>query len=171
MGLAPPSFCSQAYATVRESGTTACIFHSQTLPPPPTADPPLTSLSSTCVGTSHPRLRFLTRARAPLQVCDPVDGTANFLHGLAWTCVSIALVVKAQPVVGVVYNPVSEELFTAVKGQGAFLNESQRLQPSSVTELTNACICTEFGANRDPEVVKRKVPSYRPTRALGPVRY
>ena len=43
----------------------------------------------------------------PTWVCDPVDGTANFLHGIEFTCVCIGLVVNKKPLVGVVYNPVS----------------------------------------------------------------
>jgi fructose-1,6-bisphosphatase/inositol monophosphatase family enzyme len=43
----------------------------------------------------------------PTWICDPVDGTANFLHGIEYTCVCVALVVKKRSLVGVVYNPVS----------------------------------------------------------------
>ena len=55
---------------------------------------------------------------------DPLDGTTNFVHGYPFSCVSIALAVNKQPVVGVVFNPILKELFSAVKGKGATLNGS-----------------------------------------------
>jgi inositol-phosphate phosphatase/L-galactose 1-phosphate phosphatase len=51
-----------------------------------------------------------------------LDGTTNFVHGYPFSCVSIALSVNKEPVVGVVYNPILKELFSAVKGKGATLN-------------------------------------------------
>ena len=53
---------------------------------------------------------------------DPLDGTTNFVHGYPFSCVSIGLAVARAPVVGVVYNPILGELFTARRGGGAFLN-------------------------------------------------
>mmetsp|Transcript_25750 Transcript_25750/g.64914 ORF Transcript_25750/g.64914 Transcript_25750/m.64914 type:complete len:226 (+) Transcript_25750:3-680(+) len=93
---------------------------------------------------------------APTWVCDPVDGTANFLHGVAWTCVSIGLVVSKTPVLGVVYNPISEEMFTAVRGKGARLN-GDLIKGADQQQLSKAMICTEFGANRDPQVLDLKL--------------
>ena len=55
-------------------------------------------------------------------IIDPLDGTTNFAHGLALFCVSIALEVDGQVVLGVVYDPIADELFTAERGQGARLN-------------------------------------------------
>ena len=55
---------------------------------------------------------------------DPIDGTTNFLHGFDAIAISIALVVNCQPVIGVVYSPIREEMFLAVKGAGASLNGS-----------------------------------------------
>jgi fructose-1,6-bisphosphatase/inositol monophosphatase family enzyme len=53
---------------------------------------------------------------------DPLDGTTNFVHGYPFSCVSIGLAVRRQPVVGVVFNPVLGELFAAAQGHGATLN-------------------------------------------------
>ncbi|EKX35450.1 hypothetical protein GUITHDRAFT_118366 [Guillardia theta CCMP2712] len=92
----------------------------------------------------------------PTWVVDPIDGTANFVHGLQWTCVSVALVVDKMPMVGVVFNPVTQEMYKAVRGKGAFMND-EKISPSQVEDMPSACICTEFGANRDPEVVQKKV--------------
>jgi len=59
---------------------------------------------------------------APTWIIDPIDGTANFIHGFPHTCVVIGLAVKKEMVLGIVYNPILEQLFTARKGRGAFLN-------------------------------------------------
>lgn len=97
----------------------------------------------------------------PTWVCDPVDGTANFLHGIEYTCVCVGLVVKKKPLVGVVYNPVSKELFSAVTGGGAYLTVDggapQKIKPSQVEHMTKAAIVTEFGSNRDAALVECKM--------------
>ncbi len=56
-------------------------------------------------------------------VIDPLDGTTNFLHGVPQFAVSIALKVKGRLEIGVVYDPVKEEMFTASRGEGALLND------------------------------------------------
>ena len=55
-------------------------------------------------------------------VIDPLDGTTNFAHGLPYFCVSVALTYKNVPVFGMIYQPITDELFWAIQGQGAFLN-------------------------------------------------
>ena len=55
-------------------------------------------------------------------VIDPLDGTTNFAQGLPHFCISVALTHKHEPVIGFVYQPLLQELFTAIKGGGAFLN-------------------------------------------------
>nr|CAD7576787.1 unnamed protein product [Timema californicum] len=69
---------------------------------------------------------------APTWIIDPIDGTTNFIHGFPLTCISIGLTVNREPVLGVVYNPILEHMFTARKGHGAFLN-SRRIHVSDVT--------------------------------------
>ncbi|CAG9761599.1 unnamed protein product [Ceutorhynchus assimilis] len=58
----------------------------------------------------------------PTWIIDPIDGTANFARGIAFTCVSVGLTINKEQVLGVVLNPYLDELFTAIKGEGAFLN-------------------------------------------------
>ncbi|CAM9776098.1 unnamed protein product [Discosporangium mesarthrocarpum] len=58
----------------------------------------------------------------PTWVIDPLDGTTNFVHAYPCFCVSIALAIDKEPVVGVIFNPLVEEMYTASKGRGAFLN-------------------------------------------------
>ena len=55
-------------------------------------------------------------------VVDPLDGTKEFIEGVPNFVVSVALVEKGEPIVGILYNPVTKEIFTAAKGEGAFLN-------------------------------------------------
>ncbi len=74
-------------------------------------------------------------------IVDPLDGTTNFLHGLAQFAISIALERDRQPYAGVVYNPATDELFWAEKGEGAFLND-RRLRVSARGELDAALFAT-----------------------------
>jgi myo-inositol-1(or 4)-monophosphatase len=70
---------------------------------------------------------------------DPLDGTTNFLHGIPQFCISIALERDGQLVAGVVYNPVTDEMYMAEKGQGAYLN-NQRLRVAQRTDIREAVI-------------------------------
>jgi myo-inositol-1(or 4)-monophosphatase len=76
-------------------------------------------------------------------IIDPIDGTTNFAHGIALFCVSIALEVEGRVEVGVVYDPIGEELFTAERGVGAWLN-GLPIAVSSRAELIDALLCTGF---------------------------
>lgn len=62
-------------------------------------------------------------------IVDPIDGTANFTRGLRMSCISVALALNGQPMLGVVYNPYAKETFVAQRGQGAYLN-GQRIHVS-----------------------------------------
>jgi myo-inositol-1(or 4)-monophosphatase len=76
----------------------------------------------------------------PRYVVDPLDGTANFLHGVPHFCISIAHAEDAQVTAGVVLDPIRDELFWAERGQGAFLG-SRRLAVAKVT-LSDAMVHT-----------------------------
>ncbi|MDD2539700.1 MAG: inositol monophosphatase family protein [Desulfuromonadaceae bacterium] len=76
-------------------------------------------------------------------VIDPVDGTTNYAHGYPWFCSSIGLELAGELVVGVIYNPVYDELFTATKGGGAYLNGS-RLSVSTRAPLEHSLLGTGF---------------------------
>lgn len=60
---------------------------------------------------------------SPTWIIDPIDGTTNFVHGLPCVGISIALAVKKEVVIGVIYNPITNEFYCAMKGKGAFLND------------------------------------------------
>jgi len=76
-------------------------------------------------------------------IIDPVDGTTNYAHGLALFCVSIALEVDGQTVLGVIYDPMAEELFTAERGGGARLN-GLPIRVTPCAEMGDALLCTGF---------------------------
>lgn len=76
-------------------------------------------------------------------IIDPLDGTTNFIHGFPVYCVSIALRVKDRIEQAVVYDPTRNDLFTATRGRGAYLNE-RRIRVSKRTELTRCLISTGF---------------------------
>ena len=76
-------------------------------------------------------------------IIDPLDGTTNFLHGVPIFCVSIGIEHKGEIVAGVVYDPNFDELFTAERGSGAFLN-GQRLTVSPIREMIRSLLVTGF---------------------------
>ena len=77
-------------------------------------------------------------------IIDPLDGTTNFIHGFPQYSVSIALAYKGQPNQAVVYDTVRNEMFTASKGGGAFLNERRIRVASKRTKLDTALLGTGF---------------------------
>jgi myo-inositol-1(or 4)-monophosphatase len=72
-------------------------------------------------------------------IVDPLDGTTNFLHGIPLFAISIALERQGQIVAGVIYNPAMDELYTAERGGGAFMND-RRLRVAGRTKLIDAVI-------------------------------
>jgi len=84
------------------------------------------------------------RAKSEYVWCiDPLDGTTNFLHGFPQYCVSIALLHNGVPEQGVVFDPNRNELFTATKGAGAYLNE-RRIRTSKLENFKDSLIATGF---------------------------
>ena len=76
-------------------------------------------------------------------IIDPLDGTTNFIHGFPVYCVSIALQVRGRIEQAVVYDPSRNDLFTATRGRGAFLND-RRIRVSKRTQLKECLISTGF---------------------------
>ena len=79
-------------------------------------------------------------------IIDPLDGTTNYAHSYPCFCVSIALEHAGVLEVGVVYDPVRDEMFAAERGNGAILND-RKITVSSVEELKDAMLCTGFPYN------------------------
>ncbi|KAF2147418.1 uncharacterized protein K452DRAFT_282417 [Aplosporella prunicola CBS 121167] len=94
---------------------------------------------------------------APTFVCDPIDGTLNFIHGFPNVAVSLALTVARQPVIGVVFNPFRRDLFTAIRGRGAHFTrfDGRRValpvkqRPSSLGSLNDCLVAVEWGNQRN----------------------
>jgi myo-inositol-1(or 4)-monophosphatase len=76
-------------------------------------------------------------------IIDPLDGTTNFIHGFPIYCVSIALAVKGKVEQAVVYDPTRNDMFTATKGRGAYMNE-RRIRVSKRTQLQDCLVSTGF---------------------------
>ncbi|XP_068722295.1 inositol monophosphatase 1-like isoform X1 [Montipora capricornis] len=85
----------------------------------------------------------------PTWIIDPIDGTTNFVHKYPMVAICIGLAINKQVEIGVVYNCIKDEMYTARKGSGAFCNGVQ-LRCSSCTDLSSALVITELGASRDP---------------------
>lgn len=92
---------------------------------------------------------------APTWIVDPLDGTVNFTHAFPMFCVSIALVLNNKPIIGVIYAPLLNQLFSACQGKGAWLNERTRLPllgkgiPPLPKEAPGKCIfACEWGKDR-----------------------
>jgi myo-inositol-1(or 4)-monophosphatase len=89
-------------------------------------------------------------------VIDPIDGTTNFINGIPQWCVIIACVHQGQTVIGVVHDPVHDEMHHAVAGGGAFCND-RPIRCSSKTSLLEGSLGVGFSGRREIEGVKRLV--------------
>ena len=79
-------------------------------------------------------------------IIDPLDGTTNYAHGYPCFCVSIAVELAGSIEIGVIYDPLRDELFAAERGYGATLND-RRIRVSEVEDLNRAMLCTGFPYN------------------------
>lgn len=84
-------------------------------------------------------------------IIDPIDGTTNFAHGFPFFCVSIGLEIDHEIAVGVVYDPMRDELFRAVKGGGAFLNK-KKIIVSGVKKLSESLLSTGFSYGNERKI-------------------
>lgn len=78
---------------------------------------------------------------------DPLDGTTNFAHGFPVFAVSIGLLENGEPLIGAVYNPVTRDMFTAIKGEGAFRGQ-KRIRVSTVETLSKSLLATGFPSHK-----------------------
>jgi myo-inositol-1(or 4)-monophosphatase len=87
-------------------------------------------------------------------IIDPLDGTTNFAHGLPWFCTSIALEAEGEIILGVVYEPILKECFSAIKAKGAFLNKKP-IKVSQTKELIKSLLATglPYDVQQKPEPV------------------
>lgn len=97
---------------------------------------------------ARPGYGFLMEERGEIEgadkthrwIVDPLDGTTNFLHGIPLFAISIGLEREGQLVAGLIYNPVSDEMFTAEKGRGAHINDKRRLRVAARKTLGDAVL-------------------------------
>lgn len=92
---------------------------------------------------SSPDLQKPWESPVPVWIIDPIDGTVNYAHGHIQSAVSIAYQEAGQVRMGVVYNPFTDEMFHAVSGAGAYLN-NEPITVSGKTELSRALVATGF---------------------------
>ncbi|KAI5829277.1 hypothetical protein K523DRAFT_242574 [Schizophyllum commune Tattone D] len=105
----------------------------------------------------------------PTFCVDPIDGTTNFIHGFPFVCISLGLIYKKKPVLGVIYNPFLDHLYTAITGQGAFVTEGINnqplrlpltIEPRPLTSLSQGLLGIEWGADRSEEILAKKSASF-----------
>ncbi len=106
---------------------------------------------------------------------DPIDGTTNFVHHIAYNCISIGIYKEGRPLEGIVYNPILEELFWAKKVKGAFLN-GEKIEVSDTSTLIDSLVATGFPYTKTQmgadyhfviESMKKLLPLTRDIRRLG----
>ncbi|TFK42065.1 hypothetical protein BDQ12DRAFT_677597 [Crucibulum laeve] len=131
------------------------------------------------IGTKYPEFKFIGEesysagSRPPLTdeptfCVDPIDGTTNFVHGFPFVCISLGLIYKRRPVLGVIYNPFLNHLYTGIKGQGSFLsrNNSQPVKlplsssPKPLPSLNQALLAVEWGSDRGEATIGPKSTSF-----------
>lgn len=78
----------------------------------------------------------------PTWIIDPIDGTTNFVHQFPHTCISLAFLINKRAEIGIVYNPIVKQFFSAQRNNGAFLN-GKPIQTSSVQDLSQALVAME----------------------------
>jgi len=75
---------------------------------------------------------------------DPIDGTSNFVRGLPYFAVSVALLRQGESVLGVVYDPIADEMFAAESGKGCWLNGERLIGRNTVVSLNQALVCVDL---------------------------
>jgi myo-inositol-1(or 4)-monophosphatase len=141
-------------------------------------DKAVEKMVSHTLGAKYPTFKFLGEETyqpgmqltdQPTFVCDPIDGTTNFVHQYPYVSISLGFACDREPMVGVVYNPFTGLLYTGVKGEGSFqtdLNtgEKQRLplkQPlEPLRQLCDMLVAIEWGSDRDGPNYENKVKTF-----------
>lgn len=118
----------------------------------------------------------------PTFCVDPIDGTTNFVHGFPFVAISLGLIYKKRPVLGVVYNPFLDYLYTGLKGHGSYLSKNKRppqklplSTPRPLPSLSQAVIAVEWGSDRSQVAAGSKADSFLrlagdPNHATSPVK-
>jgi fructose-1,6-bisphosphatase/inositol monophosphatase family enzyme len=110
----------------------------------------------TYLGKTTARQRGVMITDEPTWLIEPIDGTTNLVHKFPQVSITVAFFLNKQVQIGVVYNPITETVFSAIKGQGAFMN-GKTIHASLCTDLSMAQVCTEFGHSKDPAHLQVKM--------------
>ena len=114
------------------------------------------------------QLELLDQGDGGVWCLDPLDGTGNFASGLPLFCVSLALLMEGQPVLGLIYDPVRDECFTAERGRGAHLNGIRLECRDSAPPLRRCLAMVDFKRLDHAMAAKLAThPPYRSHRYLG----
>ncbi|KUJ14600.1 inositol monophosphatase [Mollisia scopiformis] len=128
-------------------------------------DKAVEKIVSTRLLTAYPTFKFIgeetyypgqTLTAEPTFIVDPIDGTTNFVHAFSTFCISLGFAVNKVPTVGVIYNAYLDELYTAIKGQGAYLlrkgGKKEKLplkkEPDPLKDLSTCLVGAEWGNDR-----------------------
>jgi myo-inositol-1(or 4)-monophosphatase len=108
---------------------------------------------------------------SPIWIIDPLDGTFNFTRGFPACCVAIGLWANNQPVLGVIYDFVSDKMYSGIVGEGAYCNEDQ-MTVSTTDMYSNSSLATGFPSGRDYSDGAladsiRKVQQFKKIRMIG----
>ncbi|KAL5114434.1 hypothetical protein ACEQ8H_007689 [Pleosporales sp. CAS-2024a] len=119
------------------------------------------ALISTSLRERYPDFAFMgeetyqpgdTLTAAPTFICDPIDGTTNFVHRYPYVSISLGLALDLEPSIGIVYNPFTSTLYSAIKGKGAYLNQTHKLPlstpPAPLDTLNSCLVAVEWGSDR-----------------------
>jgi len=103
----------------------------------------------------------------PTFCVDPIDGTTNFIHGFPFVAISLGLIYKKRAVLGVIYNPFLDYLYTGVKGHGSYLSKNKQTPqklplsaPRPLPSLSQALIAVEWGSDRSQTTAGSKAESF-----------
>ncbi|KAF9566982.1 hypothetical protein CPC08DRAFT_627551 [Agrocybe pediades] len=105
----------------------------------------------------------------PTFCVDPIDGTTNFVHGFPFVCISLGLIYNKRPVLGVIFNPFLDHLYTGIKGHGSYLTRGINAKPvklplasppKPLPSLSQALIAVEWGSDRTLTTINAKGSSF-----------
>ncbi|KAK3046526.1 hypothetical protein LTS18_013348, partial [Coniosporium uncinatum] len=137
-------------------------------------DQAVEKMVSTSLREKYPNYKFMGEetykpgdkvTSEPTFIVDPIDGTTNFVHGHPYVSISLGFAISVKPVVGVVYNPFTKTLYSAISGKGAFMNRTTSLplrDPETKGDLTlsNGQIAVEWGSDRSGNDFKVKAETF-----------
>lgn len=101
-----------------------------------------------------------------LWIIDPIDGTTNFAAGLPLWCISIGYIVDGIPHAGVIYNPVTHDWFTGIKGKGAYLND-KKIHVSRSTALRQSLVSYDYSSVDEYRLTIKEISKRLPKHARG----